>query len=126
MFPQLLSGMLNKTLSSRQKVKINVGFVWSLKCIDDELWCCHRGGITVYNFDLKKLRMITSNPDSDCIYSVESLDVNAVVIATDVGFSTCSTQGIAKLHFDDQSSNNVTSTLVKGIFEPAILDQSIC
>ena len=93
-FSQLLSSMLKATLSSRQKVGVGVGFVWNLKLIDHELWCCHRGGITVYSFDLTKLRMIMSNPDSDCAYSAVSLDGNAVVIATDVGLSTCSKQGL--------------------------------
>ena len=89
----LLSSTLNRTLTLHQDVKLNVGFVWSLKRIDDELWCCHNKGITVYSVDLNKLRNIILRSGEPTVHSVALLDVNAVVIATDDGLSTCSKQG---------------------------------
>ena len=91
---QLLSGMLNKKLTSCQEVNNDLDLVSSLKCIDDELWCCHVTGIAVYSFDLKKLRKLRIHPDGHSVYSVASLDINTVVIATDDGLSTCSKQGM--------------------------------
>ena len=87
--------MLNKKLTSCQEVKHDVPSVWSLKRIDDELWCCHDAGITVYSFDLKKLRKLRMHPDDKRVYSVASLDINTVVIATDDGLSSCSKQGLS-------------------------------
>ena len=86
--------MLNIKLTSRQEMKHNFELVWSLKRIDNELWCCHDAGITVYSFDLKKLRKRRMHPDNQKVNSVASVDINTVVIATDVGLSTCSKQGL--------------------------------
>ena len=87
---QLLSGMLDKKMMLRQEVKHRLKCVHNLKRIDDELWCCHDDGVTAYSYDLKKLKNLIDNT----VNSVASLDINAVVIATGDGLSTCSKQGV--------------------------------
>ena len=85
-------------MTLRQEVKLDVGRVWSLKRIDDELWCCHGKGITVYSFDLKKLRNLLLHSVGHKVHSAVSLDINTVVIATiggSGGLSTCSKQGLS-------------------------------
>ena len=89
---QLLSSLLNKALTPRQEVMLDVSHVRNLKHIDDELWCCHSRGITVYSFDLKELRNIRLD-GGRTVYGVASLNVNDVVIATDESLSTCSKRG---------------------------------
>ena len=75
-------------------MKHNYEYVHTLTRIDDELWCCHDAAITVYNFELNKLRKLRLRSDDQTVYSVASLDINTVVIATDDGLSTCSKQGM--------------------------------
>ena len=87
---QFLSSMLEKKMMLRQEVKHRLKYVRSLKCIDDELWCCHDAGLTVYSFDLKKVKNLLDN----WVNSVASLDVKSVVIASSSGLSTCSKQGL--------------------------------
>ena len=84
--------MLDKTMMLRQEVEhwLKYQYVQSLKRIDDELWCCHDAGITVYSFDLKKVKNLMDNR----VNSVASLDVETVVIASSSGLSTCSKQGL--------------------------------
>ena len=82
--------MLGKKMMLRQKVNHMLKSVRNLKCIDDELWCCHGDGITVYSLDLNILTKLIYG----CVNSAASLDVNTVVIATDSGLSTCSKQGL--------------------------------
>ena len=93
-FCQLLSGMLDKKMMLRQEVKHSLKYVRGLKRIDDELWCCHDAGITVYSFELNNLRKLRIHPDNQSVYSVSSLDINTVVIATGNGLSTSSKQGM--------------------------------
>ena len=88
---QLLSSILDKNMTLRLEVKHRLKYVHNLKCIDDELWCCHGDGITVYNFDLEILTKL-SHPYG--VKSVSSLDVKTIVIATEYGLSTCSKQGL--------------------------------
>ena len=75
---------MNETLTPRQEVQLDVKCVWNLKRIDDELWCCHGTGITVYSFDLKELRNMKVGNGRE-VYSATSLNSNVVVIATDEG-----------------------------------------
>ena len=74
----------------RQEVKHRLNYVRCLKYIDDELWCCNSHGITVYSFDLKKLKNLIDN----LVNSVASLDVETVVISTGRGLYICSKQGL--------------------------------
>ena len=83
---------MDETLKLRQVVTHDKPYVYSLKRIADELWCCHSRGITVYSFDLKELRNIRLD-GGRTVYGVASLNVNDVVIATDESLSTCSKRG---------------------------------
>ena len=80
---------MNETLTPLQEVQLDVKCVWNLKRIDDELWCCHGTGITVYNFNLTKLRDMKVVKGRE-VYSATSLYSNVVVIATDEGLFTYS------------------------------------
>ena len=71
---------------------LDVSHVRNLKHIDDELWCCHNDGITVYSYDLKILRAIKVD-NGRKVFSAASLDINSVVIATDCGLTTYSKLG---------------------------------
>ena len=85
--------MLIQKLTSRQEVKLEVQFVWSLKRIDDELWCCHDTGITVFSFGLKTLRDMKLGNGCD-VYNVSPAENSVVVIASLQGLSTCLKQGL--------------------------------
>ena len=80
-------------MASRQEVNLR-GYSYSMKLIDDEIWRCHDYGITVYSLDMKGLRNIKLHSGKESVNSAASLDINAVVIATDDGLSTCSKQGL--------------------------------
>ena len=86
-------------MTLRQEVKLDVGRVLRLKRIDDELWCCHGKGITVFSFELKKLRnLLLHSVVGHKVHSAVPLDINTVVIATiggSGGLSTCSKQGLS-------------------------------
>ena len=99
----MLSSLLDEPLTPRQQVNVEGLQVTSLKRIDDELWCCHDAGITVYSFDLKQLRSIKVD-GRRAVHSAASLDVNTVIIATKQGLSTFKKQGL-QIHFTAPNIN---------------------
>ena len=88
---QFFSSMLDKKMMLCKEVKHGIKYLWSLKYIGDELWCCHGDGITVNSFDLKIPANLSYKYGAK---SAASLDVKTVVIATRDGLSTCSKQGL--------------------------------
>ena len=54
---------------------------WSLKKIDGELWSCQQDGITVYDEELKMLRVFKAHGDYPWVYSVALLPDDTAVVA---------------------------------------------
>ena len=63
----------------------------NLKLIGEELWHCHRDGITVYDCQWNKLREIRLGQWAT---SVAALDTKTVVIATNRGLGISSISGV--------------------------------
>ena len=51
--------------------------IWSLKSIDNEIWCCQSDGVSVYGLTLTLVRCI----DTGCAYDIAVLPGENVVIA---------------------------------------------
>ena len=74
---------LSKQLRQENFKKIDA-YVWSLRVIDDKLYCCTYNSIEVYSHDLQLQRSITSSSVLGFI-DVAERDEDHVFAATDTG-----------------------------------------
>ena len=78
-------GCLNLTKQLRQEKVAQIGkYVWSLRVINDELYCCTDNSIEVYSQDMQLQRSITSS-SGGWFRDVAERDTDHVFVATHKG-----------------------------------------
>ena len=84
--------------------------------IGEELWCCHDGGVNVYDCHWKKLREIRIGSRTT---SLAALDTATVVIATYTGLQISSTSGLSISISYDYIDKLIRTCVGLGNFEDA-------
>ena len=69
-------------------------WIWSIREIDSQLWCCVKNRIEIRNSDLTVARVIAKPTDDRLVYDVTQRDSDHVFIATSKGVFLINKSGL--------------------------------